>query len=113
MAKKNILTSTPPYAVEQALKRLGANLRTARLRRNLTIDAVAEKIGTGRRAVMDAEKGRPGASAAVYIALLWAYDLLNQISEVADPARDDEGLALTTSRKRARAPVKGDLGSDF
>lgn len=113
MAKKNTLTSAPPYAVEQALKRLGANLRTARLRRNLTIDVVAERIGTGRRAVMDAEKGRPGASAAVYVALLWAYDLLVQISELADPARDDEGLALATSRKRARAPAKGDLGSDF
>ncbi len=113
MAKKNTLTSAPPYAVAQALKRLGANLRTARLRRNLTIDEVAEKIGTGRRAVMDAEKGRPGASAAVYIALLWAYDLLDQTSEVGDPARDDEGLALMTSRERARAPVKGDLGSDF
>jgi transcriptional regulator with XRE-family HTH domain len=37
--------------VEQALKRLGANLRTARLRRNLTLRAVAEKIGTGARAV--------------------------------------------------------------
>jgi transcriptional regulator with XRE-family HTH domain len=113
MAKKNTLTSAPPYAVEQALKRLGANLRTARLRRNLTIDEVAEKIGTGRRAVMDAEKGRPGASAAVYVALLWAYDLLNQTGEVADPAKDDEGLALTSSRKRARAPVKGGLSSDF
>lgn len=113
MAKKNTLTSAPPYAVERALKRLGANLRTARLRRNLTIDEVAERIGTGRRAVMDAEKGRPGASAAAYVALLWAYDLLDQISEVADPASDDEGHAVTTSRKRARAPVKGDLGGDF
>ena len=113
MSKKNTLTSAPPYAVEQALKRLGANLRTARLRRNLTIDVVAEKIGTGRRAVMDAEKGRPGSSAAVYVALLWAYDLLVQTSELADPAKDDEGLALATSRKRARVPVKGDLSSDF
>lgn len=113
MAKKNTLTSAPPYEVAQALKRLGANLRTARLRRNLTIDEVAEKIGTGRRAVMDAEKGKPGASAAVYVALLWAYDLLNQIGEVADPATDDEGLALTASRERARAPVKGGLSSDF
>lgn len=113
MAKKNTLTSAPPYAVEQAIKRLGANLRTARLRRNLTIDEIAEKIGTGRRAVMDAEKGRPGASVAVYIALLWAYDLLDHISEVADPARDEEGLALATSRERARTPVKGGLNSDF
>jgi hypothetical protein len=36
---------------------------------------VADKTGTGRRAVMEAEKGRPGASMSVYLALLWAYDL--------------------------------------
>ncbi|MCU7936191.1 MAG: helix-turn-helix domain-containing protein [Candidatus Thiodiazotropha sp. (ex Dulcina madagascariensis)] len=59
----------------QALKRLGANLRTARLRRNLTIKEIADKIGTGPRAVMDAEKGRPSTGIVVYTALLWAYDL--------------------------------------
>jgi len=113
MARKNILTSAPPYAVEQALTRLGARLRTARLRRNLTIADIAEKVGTGPRAVMDAEKGKPGASAAVYLALLWAYGLLEQMNEVADPAQDEEGLARTASRERARAPVKGGLSNDF
>ena len=113
MARKNVLTSAPPYAVEQALRTLGGRLRTARLRRNLTIAEVAEKIGTGPRAVMDAEKGKPGASAAVYFALLWAYGLLEQMGEVANPAQDDEGLARTASRERARAPVKGGLTNDF
>ncbi len=113
MARKNILTSTPPYAVEQAVQRLGANLRTARLRRNLTIADAAEKIGTGRRAVISAEKGKPSTSAAVYMALLWAYDLLDQISAVADPALDEEGLALSLSRERARAREKEGLDNDF
>ena len=113
MTAKNTLITAPPYPVEQALKRLGANLRTARLRRNLTIEDVAVKIGTGPKPVSDAEKGKPSTSVAVYIALLWAYDLLDQISEVADPARDEEGLALATSRERARTPVKGGLDSDF
>ena len=52
MANKNPLLQAPPYQVEQALKRLGDNLRTARTRRKLTIEEVAEKIGTGRKAVM-------------------------------------------------------------
>jgi hypothetical protein len=46
--------SLPQAQVEQALKRLGRNLRTARIRRRLTIDEAAQKIGTGPRAVMDA-----------------------------------------------------------
>ena len=69
MTARNKLLTAPPYAVEQSLKRLGADLRTARLRRNLTIDDVAEKIGTGPRAIGDAEKGKPSTSAAVYAAL--------------------------------------------
>lgn len=113
MARKNTLSSTPPYAVEKALNRLGKNLRTARLRRNLTIEGVAEKIGTGRRAVMDAEKGKGSASAAVYIALLWAYDLLGPMSELADPALDDEGLSLSLSKDRTRARAKEELDNDF
>ena len=113
MTAKNILITAPPYAVEQALKRLGANLRTARLRRNLTIGAVAERIGTGPRPVSDAEKGKPSTSAAVYIALLWAYDLLGQIEYVADPASDEEGLASSMSRERARAREQVGLDSEF
>ena len=113
MTAKNTLTTAPPYAVEQALKRLGANLRTARLRRNLTIEDAADKIGTGPRAVSAAENGKPSTGAAVYIALLWAYDLLDQMQPVADPATDAEGLALSDSRERARSRKEGELDSDF
>ncbi len=113
MTRKNILTSVPPYAVEQTLHRLGTNLRTARLRRNLTIENVAEKIGTGRRAVMAAEKGKGSTSSAVYVALLWAYDLLDQIRDVADPSFDEEGLNLSLSKERVRARVKEGLDNEF
>jgi len=113
MARKNKLTSTPPYAVETVLAHLGANLRTARQRRNLTIADVAEKIGTGPRAVMDAEKGKGSTSAVVYTALLWAYDLLNQLDDVADPALDREGLALSLPKTHDRVRAKNELDNDF
>ena len=114
MSRKNTLSGAPPYAVEETIKRLGANLRTARLRRNLTIQQVADKIGTGPRAVMEAEKGRPGASIAVYLALLWAYDLLDQMSDVADAVKDAEGLARLPARERARTSrLKTRVSNDF
>ena len=113
MTAKNTLLSAPPYAVEQTLKRLGANLRTARLRRNLTIGEVAEKIGTGPRPVSDAEKGKPSTSAAVYIALLWVYDLLGQMEDVASPELDEHGMTLSLSRERLRAREKKELDNEF
>jgi transcriptional regulator with XRE-family HTH domain len=113
MTAKNTLTTVPPYAVAQALKRLGANLRTARLRRNLTIQDVAQKIGTGPKPVADAEKGKVSTSAAVYMALLWAYDLIAPMETVADPALDREGLALSAQRERARMKSPTELDNDF
>ena len=111
METKNLLSKTPPYEVETTIQGLGKNLRIARLRRNLTIEQVAQKIGTGPRAVMDAEKGRAGTGIAVYGALLWAYGLLDMMSELADPAKDKEGTALERLKARAR-PDKG-LDNDF
>lgn len=113
MSRTNTLTQAPPYAVESAIKQLGQNLRTARLRRNLTIEEVAEKIGTGPRPVADAEKGKPTTAMAVYIALLWTYDLLEPWNELADPAGDSEGLARLERRERARHSSGKDLDDDF
>ncbi len=113
MTARNKLLTAPPYAVEQSLKRLGANLRTARLRRNLTKADVAEKIGTGLRAIADAENGKPSTSMAVYTAMLWALDLLSQLDEVALPEKDEEGQTLALARERARARVKTEADNDF
>ncbi|MEO8203517.1 MAG: helix-turn-helix transcriptional regulator [Betaproteobacteria bacterium] len=113
MTARNKLLTAPPYAVEQTLKRLGANLRTARLRRNLTIGEMAEKIGTGARAVADAEKGKPSTGIAVYAAMLWALDLLDQMADVAVPEKDEQGQTLALSRERARARPKAGLDNDF
>ena len=113
MTARNKLLIAPPYAVEQSLKRLGADLRTARLRRNLTIDDMAEKIGTGVRAIADAEKGKPSTSVAVYTAMLWALGLLHQIDDVALPEKDEEGQSLALGRERTRARVKTAVNNDF
>ena len=113
MTARNILTSAPPYPVEEALSKLGANLRIARLRRNLTIEDVARKIGTGPRPVSNAEQGKPSTGIAVYIALLWAYDLLEPLGKVADPTLDVEGQSLTIGRQRARTRYAKSMDNNF
>ena len=110
---RNTLLEVPPYPVEGALKRLGENLRTARIRRSLTIEQVARKIGVGVRAVFDAEKGKPSTGAAVYTALLWTYGLLSDFEMLADPSRDAEGQALALSREGSRARRRKGLNNDF
>ena len=74
---------------------------------------MAEKIGTGSRAVADAEKGKPSTGIAVYAALLWALDLLDQIEDVANPEKDAQGQALALSREPSRARRPGEIDNDF
>ena len=114
MSAKSQLVTTPPYAVESSIKRLGSDLRYARLRRNLTIAEVAEKIGTGLRAVRDAEHGKPTTSMSIYAALMWTYDLLGQLNDVATPEGDAVGQAMAriNGREKSRAATK-ELDDDF
>jgi len=99
MTARNKLLAAPRYPVERALKRLGGNLRTVRLRRNLTIAEVAEKTGPGSRAISSAEAGKASTGIAVYVTLLWTYGLPDPFTEIADPATDEVGLALALSRE--------------
>ena len=113
MVAQNQLLKAPPFPVEQALSRLGFGLRTARVRRNLTIQEVADKIGTGPRAIRDAERGKVSTGIGVYVALLWAYDLLSPLSEIANPTQDEQGLTLAMAGEKIRARKSAGLDNDF
>ena len=113
MRPRNALLGAVPYGVERSLKKLGADLRTARLRRNLTAQEVAQKIGTSRFAVADAERGKPSTSVAVYAALLWIYGLADRLADVADPGTDAEGARLALLRTPQRARHRRSLSDDF
>lgn len=111
MTKKSGLAV--PFEVEERLRRFGANLRTARIRRGLTIQTAAEKIGVSRFAIMDAERGKPTTGIAVYLGMLWAYDLLDEFGNIAHPALDRTGIALSSGQERQRVRQPEALDDDF
>lgn len=113
MPQPSALLSAMPHAVETAIEQLGKNLRTARLRRNMSLAEVAEKLGVSRYVVAHAERGKASTSIAVYTGLIWTYGLLDQFSVLADPAEDKEGMALSLANDRSHArPIKA-LDNDF
>ena len=113
MGKRSRIAEAPPAAVEEALKRLGRSVRTARLRRKLPQTVLAERVGVSRFVLADIEKGKPTVSVAAHLGVLWALGLLSHMQEVADPDRDEEGKALERARspKVARRPRR--LGDEF
>lgn len=102
------------YEAVNALAGLGANLKTARLRRNLTLEEVANRIGVHRTTLAQAERGDPTVMAGTYMAAIWVYGLTGQVADLAAPDRDQEGQALeaASSRQRAR-PSSGGMSNDF
>ena len=113
MSVRSRTTSSPPAAVQDALKRLGRNIRIARLRRQLRIQDLAERMGVSRFTVADLERGKPGTSAAAYFCAIWSLGLLDQADELAHPDRDEEGRVLESARAPRRAGRPGRLDNDF
>ncbi len=113
MTKTSRITESPPAAIAAALERLGRNIRTARLRRKLRIQDLADRMGASRFTLADVEKGKPGTSMAAYAGALWALGLLDQMGELADPERDEEGKALERARSPKEAPRRRKLDNDF
>jgi len=113
MPQKNFLTKSTPYAVDDTIKKLGQNLRTARLRRNMTIAEAADRIGAGIRAVRDAEHGKATTAVAVYFALMWLYDFLPDQDGFANPDLDVEGKRLARLHEPKRAYSGKILDNDF
>ena len=113
MRRSTPLLSSMPFAVEAAAKRLGTNLRIARLRRNMSLAEVAERLGVSRHVVAHAEAGKATTSVVIYVGLLWTYGLLDQFAALADPAQDKEGLALSIANDRSHARRHEALDNDF
>ena len=100
--------SVPPKDVERALVQFGQNLRQARLRRNVTIEQVAQKIGVSRQTLADAEMGKAGTGVGVYVGELCVLGLADQLAEVGALAREPEKvLASLPKRQRARQKKGG------
>ncbi len=113
MTRISKISKAPPAAVEEALIRLGRNIRTARLRRRLTGEELSRRIGISRQVLAQIEKGKPTTAVAPYLGALWALGLLNPLRDVADPDRDEEGKILERARSPKSAPKRKKMDDDF
>jgi transcriptional regulator with XRE-family HTH domain len=113
MPRQNLTSHSAPDAVAAAVRVLGANIQTARLRRRWTVEEVEEMAGISRETLARAESGRLTTGIGVYATLLWAMGLEGAIAKVAEPAADAEGETLAAARLGERARRAGTLSDDF
>lgn len=87
------------------LSQMGEQIKLARLRRNLSVDLVAERADISRATLWKVEKGDPSVAIGIYAAVLHALNNMDQ--DLLLVAKDDivgrtmQDLQLTV-RKRAR-----------
>jgi transcriptional regulator with XRE-family HTH domain len=96
----------PAVAVRRTLRKLGLDIHDARRRRGLPAEIVAERAFTSRPTLRRIEAGDHSVSIGIYAAVLQALGLLEGLGQLADPARDETGLALSSENlpKRVRLP---------
>ena len=102
MAKSTMGTKLP-RKLEQKMQVVGEQIRLARLRRNLSVAQVAERATCSPLTVSRIEKGVPTVAIGIYLRVLYAMQLDDDILSL---AKDDKlGRALQDmnlpQRKRA------------
>lgn len=78
----------------RALASLGANIKTARLKRRISVKGFAERVGVSERTVMRLEKGDDGVSIGTLAMACLVLGEIDRIAEFLDAASDDTGLLL-------------------
>ena len=106
MAKSTMGTRLP-RKLEEKMKIVGEQIKLARLRRHLSVAQVAERATCSPLTVARIEKGTPTVAIGIYLRVLYALQLEDDILLIAQQdalGRQLQDLALT-NRKRASKKV--------
>jgi transcriptional regulator with XRE-family HTH domain len=96
----------PSVAVRRTLRKLGLNIYDARRRRGLPAEVVAERAFTSRPTLRRIEEGDHAVSIGIYAAVLQALGLLDGLGLIADPGRDEAGLAIASEKLPERVRLQ-------
>jgi transcriptional regulator with XRE-family HTH domain len=112
MPRRKLNEETAPAAVVEAVAKLGQDIATARVRRQLREEDLATRAGITRATLRRVEAGVLGTGIGAYAAALWALGLHGDLAHLAAPERDLEGQTLEAARRGERVRPPG-LSDDF
>ena len=94
-----------PFPVRKALRKLGGDIRDARLRRRIPVSVMAQRIGISRATLHKLERGGEAVSMGAYATALFVLGLGDRLAGIADARNDLQGLLLEEERlpKRVRS----------
>lgn len=91
-----------PMPVRRALRKLGSDMRDARLRRRIPVAVAAERASIGRSTLNRVENGDPNVALGIYATVLFVLGLVGRVGDLADARNDATGLQLEEERLPTR-----------
>lgn len=95
-----------PLPVRRALKKFGADIKLARLKRSFTVEMMAKRIGIHPETYGKLEQGHPGVALGTYAVALFVLGFGTPFRDLVDQRSDDTGLLLDAGRTAKRARPK-------
>jgi len=110
--RKTRLDLMVPIPVRRAVRKLGQDIRDARLRRRIPTVVMAERASISRTTLNKIEKGDPGVSLGNYANVLFVLGMAERLGDLADVKTDTVGLGLEEERlpQRIRKPRQNKSG---
>jgi len=112
MPKVASAIETLPPAAAAALRKLGADLATARKRRKQPLREWAARLDVSVPTLMRMEKGDAAVSIGVYATALWIIGRHEALAAAADPKEDVAALENEISAAAQRHRRDGKSGND-
>ena len=100
--------SSLPIPVRRAMRKIGQDIRDARLRRRIPTEILAERASISRMTLYNVENGDPGVSMGTYATILFSLGMIDRLNNLADAGEDTLGRQLEEERlpKRIRLSQK-------
>ena len=103
---KNTMGTKLPRKLEQKMQIVGEQIKLARLRRNLSVAQVAERATCSPLTVSRIEKGVPTVAIGIYLRVLYALQLDDDILLLAKEDKLGKSLQDLSLKTRERASKK-------
>ena len=101
------------FGVEELLQQVGQNIKTARIRRNITIKELANRSHVDERTISRLEKGDSSINFKNLVTVLMILGLEDSVYDLADPNQDQVGKALELQKQPKRVRKIDQLSDDF
>lgn len=85
-----------PLPVQRVLRKLGSDIREARLRRRIQTAVMADRVQISRPTLWKLEQGDPSVGIGAYATALYVLGMVDRLADVADIGNDPVGQRLAS-----------------